>query len=93
MNKKKYAALALNHPKKKSNCFWSLQKLERDTQCELFVLLHLITRHYCATTMSLKVTRSFDGARIVTLACIAAIADSLLRKVASDVSFACLIFF
>ena len=60
-------------------------ELQRDTQCELFLLLHLLTRHYGAATMSLKVTRSFDGARIVTLACIAAIADGLLRKVACDI--------
>ena len=76
--------LAMGHPKKKMRCFWERNSLARDTQSEIFHLLHLLTRHYGAVTMSLKVTRSFDGARIVTLACIASIADALLRKVASD---------
>jgi hypothetical protein len=76
--------LSLNHKKRKSHCFWVNSKLMRDTQCEIFLLIHLLTRHYGAATMSLKVTRSFDGARIVTLACIAACADALLRKIAYD---------
>ena len=57
--------LSLHHPKKASHCFWELSPLMRDTQCEIFLLIHLLTRHYGAATMSLKVTRTFDGARIV----------------------------
>ena len=56
-----------------------------ETQADLLRLLELLARHFTSSVFSLRVTRSFDAARIVTMACIATLSDCILRKVASDV--------
>jgi hypothetical protein len=56
-----------------------------ETQADILRLLELIGRHYCSSSLSLRVTRSFDAARIVTMACIATVADAVARKLACDV--------
>jgi hypothetical protein len=56
-----------------------------ETQQDILRLLNLLTRHYACAALSLKVTRSFDAERILTFACMASIADVVLRTSACDV--------
>ena len=51
---------------------------------DLLRLLHQVCRHFLAAVFSLKVSRSFDAARLVTMACFVAVADAVMRVVASD---------
>ena len=74
-----------NHPDRASRCFWHSQGMRYETQADLLRLLELLARHFTSSVFSLRVTRSFDAARIVTMACIATLSDCILRKVASDV--------
>jgi hypothetical protein len=48
-------------------------------------LIHHLCTHFAACSMSLRMNRSFDSARILTMACMAAIADSVIRMRASDI--------
>jgi hypothetical protein len=41
-------------------------------------------RHFMACAMSVKLTRTFDAARILTVSCIATIADTVARVAAKD---------
>ena len=77
--------LPQNHPRRRSCCFWASQSMRYETQADLLRLLHLLGRHYSAASLSLRVTRSFDAARLLTLACIATVADAVLRIVAEDI--------
>eukprot|EP00959_Pyramimonas_sp_CCMP1952_P417143 8739868-Pyramimonas_sp.AAC.1 len=56
-----------------------------ETQADLLRLLNQCARHYAAAALSLKVTRSFDGARILTMAAMAAVSDACLRAKAVDI--------
>ena len=56
-----------------------------ETQQDILRLLNLLTRHYACASLSLKVTRAFDAERILTFACMSAIADVVFRTTASDV--------
>ena len=56
-----------------------------ETQADILRLLHMVSRHYAAVSLSLKADRQVDATRLVTLSCIACIADVLLRVVAVDV--------
>lgn len=56
-----------------------------ETQTDLLRLLKEVGRHYAAAALSLKVTRSFDAARILTMASMTAVADAVLRAVAHDI--------
>jgi hypothetical protein len=62
-----------------------MQPMKYERQVDLLRLLRLLTRHFTSCCMSLRVTRSFDAARILTMASIATVADSLMRVRASDV--------
>ena len=74
------------HPRKDSQCFWGInQDIRYETQVDILRLLEMLCRHFSAASLSLKVTRSFDCARIVTLACLATVADAVVRKVAVDI--------
>jgi len=68
-----------------ATCFWQSRGMRYETQADLLRLLEIVGRHFCSASLSLRVTRSFDAARIVTMACIATIADVVARKVADDV--------
>ena len=57
-------------------------------QDEIVRLLHSLTHHYIAASLSLARTASFDAARVLTLACIATLADAVVRRCASDHSSA-----
>ena len=59
--------------------------MTHDTQSACLHAMSLIARHYAAACLSLKATRTSDASRTVTFACIAAIADALMRVVATDV--------
>jgi hypothetical protein len=78
-----------NHPDRDTRCFWAAavraEPMRHETQTDLLRLLHLICRHYAACCLSVKVTRSFDATRILTVGCIAAIADAVLRVKCIDV--------
>ena len=47
-----------------------------ETQLDLLRSIMLIARHFSAAALSIKVTRSFDATRILTMACMAALATS-----------------
>ena len=62
-----------------------MAELRYETQVDLLRLLHRVSQHYSIAALSLRVDRAFDGARILTMACIATIADAVLRLEACDV--------
>lgn len=49
----------------------------------------LVSRHFAAASLSLKVTRSFDAVRMLTMSCLAALADVVMRVKACDTPSAC----
>ena len=53
---------------------------------DLLRLLNVVAQHFAAASLSLRLTKSFDAVRILVMACIATIADSVMRVVACDVS-------
>lgn len=75
--------LPYNHPRKPS-CLWSAP-MTYAVQVEILRSLGLVARHFAACCMSIKVTRSFDSTRILTMSCIAAVADQVIRILASDI--------
>jgi hypothetical protein len=75
--------LPYNHPLI-AQCFWS-QKMHYETQADLLRLLNLLARHFSAAALSLKLTRSFDATRIITVAAMACICDVIVRKRADDI--------
>ena len=76
--------MPINHPDRASLDIWA-QPMKYETQVELLRVIRLISRHYAACAMSLKITRSFDAARILVNAAMAAMADTLVRVRAVDV--------
>ena len=50
-----------------------------ETQLDLLALLQLTTRHFTTAAFSLRVTQSFDAARILTMAAVAMVADAVVR--------------
>jgi hypothetical protein len=81
--------LARDHPLCKTRCFWSASDGSRpiryETQADILRLLNLVSRHYAAASLSIRNTRSFDAARIITFACIATVTDAVIRRIACDV--------
>ena len=67
-----------------SKCFWTGSPMRHETQAAVLQALRLISRHLACAYLSVRPTRSFDAARCVTFACIAAIADAVMRVVAFD---------
>ena len=54
-------------------------------------LINMVCRHFAACCFSIRVTRSFDAVRLVTVACLATIADAVMRIRTCDVpSLLCL---
>jgi hypothetical protein len=76
--------LPLNHPKRNSRCFWHAQPIRYETQMNILRLLNLICRHFATASLSLQVTASTDAIRILVFACMAAVCDAGVRKVATD---------
>jgi hypothetical protein len=82
--------LPTNHPRRARECFWGRGaaaggRMKRNTQLDLLQLLHQLSRHFVTASLSLHCTHSFDCTRIVTMACIATVADAVARKIACDV--------
>eukprot|EP01052_Picozoa_sp_SAG31_P027599 SAG31_NODE_2595_length_5421_cov_2.387636_1_plen_358_part_10 len=73
-----------NHPEKKQRCFWANQQIRYADQADILRLLDMLCRQYCAVSLSLKVTRSFDAVRMLILGCMACIGDCVLRMTACD---------
>ena len=77
--------LPINHPNRNSQCFWAAQPMRYETQADIMRLLNMLSRHFAAASLSIRCTRSGDAARMLTCACMAAIGDAVLRKVACDI--------
>ena len=77
--------LPLEHVHRKKRCFWHSQPMRYETQADILRLINMLCRHFSAASLSVKVTRSGDAIRVLTLACMAAICDAVLRKTASDI--------
>lgn len=77
--------LPLEHPERDKKCFWHAQPMRHETQADFLKLLNLLAKHFSVAALSVKYTRSGDAARILTISCMAAVADSLMRKIASDI--------
>ena len=74
-----------NHPRRSKQCFWASSPMRYETQADILRLLDLLSRHYIACALSLKVTRSFDACRILTMSVMVTIGDVVLRVKANDV--------
>ena len=83
--------LPRTHPRRSTACFWARTKMRYETQADLLRLLSLMSRHFAACCFSIKVTRSFDAVRLVVVACLATLADAVMRIIPYDVpSLLCL---
>lgn len=60
-----------NHPDKKTKCFWASNEkgMRYETQVDILRLLEMVARHFSAASLSLRITRSFDAVRVITMAC------------------------
>lgn len=76
--------LPLTHPDRASRCFWHSASVSFQEQAAMIRLAGLLAQHYAAASLCLTLTHEHDGARIVTVACMAALVDALLRVQASD---------
>jgi hypothetical protein len=73
---------------RREGCFWASGSMTRATQTEILRLLALMAQHYAAAALSVppdEMVAGFDAARIVTMACLAAVADAVARASAKDV--------
>jgi hypothetical protein len=61
------------------------QPIRYETQVNLLRLLHHICSHFAAVSMSIRMNRVFDSARILVVAAMAAVADAVVRMKAFDV--------
>ena len=64
-------------------CLWRTPLLY-DQQLGLLLLLQRILEHFAASVLSLDHTRSLDAVRMVVPACVAAVADVVMRQIATD---------
>eukprot|EP00759_Apiculatamorpha_spiralis_P055747 PhF_6_TR7895/c0_g1_i2/m.11637 len=71
-------------PKAGRACFWMDTPMRYGVQLDVVILVNRILEHFVSSAFSLQTTRSFDAVRIVTSGAIVAIADCVLRKVATD---------
>lgn len=67
-----------------ANCIWRTP-IRYALQLDVLILLQRIIEHFASSAFSLQATRSFDAIRIIVPACIAAIADSAMRRRATDI--------
>ena len=64
-------------------CIWD-EPITRELQVELMEILQRITEHFAAAALSIQLSRPFDAVCIVVTGCLAAVADSIVRKRAID---------
>ncbi len=55
-----------------------------ETQLAVLHALGMLARHLACACLSMRPTRALDAARCITFACMAAVADAVMRVVASD---------
>lgn len=67
-----------------ASCVWRAPMLYAQ-QLDLMILLQRIIEHFASSVFSLDHTAAMDGVRMVVPACIAAIADAVMRTVALDI--------
>ena len=80
------------HENRTACCIWQ-KPMRYEVQIDILRLVHSLMRHYVAVSLSIPANRTLDSSRIITIAAMAAIADSLMRKRASDIpSLFCLHF-
>ena len=75
--------LPLDDPNK-SQCIWT-QPMHYHLQIDILRSLHRVCRHFVTSSLSIQASRGLDATRTLTMACISAVADALVRVVASDV--------
>lgn len=68
------------------SCFWQRlgSRLSSDTQSALLRWLDILCRHFAAASLAVPLGRSFDAARMLVFAAIAALVDAVLRIKAHD---------
>ena len=78
--------LPANHPKRNEQCFWfgSGRTMHYSEQSNILHSLHLVAQHFTCASLSIRLTRSFDAERILTMASLSTIADCVLRITADD---------
>ncbi len=72
-----------NHPNIKQ-CMYR-QPIRYETQLNALRLIHHLSLHFAASSMSLRMNRVFDSARILTVATMSAVADAVIRMRAFDI--------
>ena len=77
--------LAFNNPDRDEHCFWHGQEIRNETQVDVLKLLHMLARHFATASLSVMYSRSGDAIRILTISCMAAICDAVMRKIACDI--------
>ncbi len=80
-----------SHPEARHRCFWQASGLliRLETQAHILKQMELVCRHFVAASLSLKVTRSLDATRLLTMACMSAISDVVMRMEACDTPSMC----
>ena len=66
-----------------SECIWDAP-ITYELQVDIMHTLHRLIEHFSAAALSIQQSRSFDAVCIVVPGCIAAIADAVMRKLASN---------
>jgi len=66
------------------SCVWA-QPVIYAYQLDVLVLLQRLIEHFASSAFSIQATRSFDAVKIIVPACMAAIADAMMRKIATDI--------
>jgi hypothetical protein len=64
-------------------CYWD-DPVSNDLQVELLLTLGRLAETFAAAAMSIQHNRSFDAVCVVVPGCIAAIADAVIRRLATD---------
>ncbi|KAH9261268.1 hypothetical protein BASA81_000972 [Batrachochytrium salamandrivorans] len=67
----------------KETCMWD-QDIKYELQVELLLVLQRLVEHFVASVFSIQQDRPFDGVGIVTLGCITALSDAIMRRRAVD---------
>ena len=58
--------LPVTHNDRDARCFWHAQPMRYETQADILRLLNMICRHFATASLSVKITRSGDAARMLT---------------------------
>jgi hypothetical protein len=77
------AGLAAEAELHAAECYWDAP-ITYELQCELLLTLSRLMESFTAAAMSIQHSRSFDAVCTVVPGCIAALADAVLRRLATD---------